>query len=139
MKRKVGTEKTAETDNIVAVEPVADVATDAMAGVEIGTATDASEEGVAPDTANGAAADDDGATTDAGGNREDVLTPERVADMVAEAEQRGYLRGRNESIEVLMRKPGMFERVADGRVDEAGGEQDVPEFLGHRRVSIWER
>ncbi len=67
------------------------------------------------------------------------MTMEQVEELVAAAEHRGYLRGRNESIEELMRKPGMLERGDTGRKDAAGVQCDAPEILSRRRVSIWER
>ena len=38
-----------------------------------------------------------------------VPTPEEIEQMMAEAEQRGYLRGRNEQIEQLMEAPTGYE------------------------------
>ncbi len=137
MKRKAETGKTAEMDEAKDAVSVAEMASDV--GTVTGKGTEASKDCVAPDTEAGAEEGDGVASTDAGGEREDGLTQERVAEMMAEAEQRGYLRGRNESIEELMRKPGMFERVADGRLAEADSEADVPEILSRRRVSIWDR
>lgn len=59
--------------------------------------------------------------------------------MVAEAERRGYLRGRNESISELMKRPGMFERMPDVReVDEARVSREV-DLLARERVSIWDK
>ena len=122
---------------------VADAATDAEVVTE--EATDVKVNSVAPDAEAVVAdadadanADVDGATIEAGDEAGEVLTSERVAEMVEEAEQRGYLRGRNESIEELMRRPGMFERVPDVRVDDVD-QGNAPEILSRRRVSIWER
>jgi|GEM_PF-963733 len=63
----------------------------------------------------------------------------RLQAMLAEAENRGYLRGRNESIEELMSRPGMLERNAAQRsADDADGGSE-PMILSHCRVSIWDR
>lgn len=68
-----------------------------------------------------------GVDTDAGaatvGGGKGTITAQELAAAVAEAEQRGYLRGRNESIEALMEMPPEEDRV---------------EILQHRRVSIWD-
>jgi hypothetical protein len=57
---------------------------------------------------------------------------------IAEAEQRGYLRGRNERIEELMQRPGIMERPGTTEINRADtkGEQG---FLSHLKVSIWDR
>ena len=57
------------------------------------------------------------------GGSKGTITAQELAAAVAEAEQRGYLRGRNESIEALMEMPPEEDRV---------------EILQHRRVSIWD-
>lgn len=62
-----------------------------------------------------------------------------IADLLADAEQRGYLRGRNENIAQLMRRPGVFERMPDARSSaehDAGSEIMV---LTRERVSIWDK
>ena len=63
---------------------------------------------------------------------------DRDADMVAqlaEAEQRGYLRGRNERIEELMSGPRLWQRDEQA---EAADEVSEVLFLNDRRRSIWE-
>lgn len=55
-----------------------------------------------------------------------------LAAAVAEAEMRGYMRGRNESIENLMKAP---EGVAE-KMEEAAAEP--VEILSRSRVSIWD-
>ena len=55
-----------------------------------------------------------------------------LAAAVAEAEMRGYMRGRNESIENLMKAP---EGVAE-KMEEAASEP--VEILSRSRVSIWD-
>ena len=62
-------------------------------------------------------------------------TPEEIEQMVAEAEQRGYLRGRNEQIEQLMEAPTGYETEALG---EGGPLQGEPMILGNLKPSIWD-
>lgn len=50
-----------------------------------------------------------------------------VEALVAEAERRGYLRGRNERIEALMAEPGVWEERNTG-----------PSILNRPRRSIWD-
>lgn len=59
-----------------------------------------------------------------------------VDRLVAEAEERGYLRGRNERIEELMKRPGVFEPSAEER---SGGDRQKPEvmILNNMRHSVW--
>lgn len=52
-----------------------------------------------------------------------TISEEEYAQAIAEAEQRGYLRGRNEQIDALM---------------EESPEADGVEILQHPRVSIWD-
>lgn len=56
--------------------------------------------------------------------------------LIAEAEERGYLRGRNENIAQLMERPGVFERLGCEVREEAptGG----VEILSRERRSIWD-
>lgn len=62
---------------------------------------------------------------------------------IAEAETRGYLRGRNERIAELMREPAIFERQAApaGRSsrDEDWQGESQPMILNNPRVSIWDK
>jgi hypothetical protein len=74
-----------------------------------------------------------------------LLSAAEVEQRVAEAEERGYLRGRNEQIEQLMHSPGVFQRVADtdGGVAAAAGnfadnDSEIM-VLSHPRVSIWDK
>lgn len=55
------------------------------------------------------------------GNGQDIET------LVAAAERRGYLRGRNERIEALMAEPGVWEEHTSG-----------PAILNRPRRSIWD-
>lgn len=59
-----------------------------------------------------------------------------IGPLLAEAEHRGYMRGRNERIEQLMEEPGMLERNSDSERRE--GEDEKVEILRHRRISIWD-
>lgn len=62
-------------------------------------------------------------------------TPEEIEQMVAEAEQRGYLRGRNEQIEQLMEAPTGYETETLG---EGGHLKGEPMILGNLKPSIWD-
>lgn len=62
-------------------------------------------------------------------------TPEEIEQMMAEAEQRGYLRGRNEQIEQLMEAPTGYETETLG---EGGHLQGEPMILGNLKPSIWD-
>lgn len=66
---------------------------------------------------------------------EKAPTPEEIARMIAEAEQRGYLRGRNEQIERLMEAPTGYEAEGAGEISRISGE---PMILGSIRPSIWD-
>lgn len=59
-----------------------------------------------------------------------------IGTLLAEAEHRGYMRGRNERIEQLMEEPGMLERNSDS--ERCEGEEEKVEILRHRRISIWD-
>ncbi len=59
--------------------------------------------------------------------------------MLAEAEERGYMRGRNESIAELMKKPGMMERMPARSVEEMTDNVDEVMILSRQRVSIWDK
>lgn len=56
---------------------------------------------------------------------------------LAEAEQKGYLRGRQERIEELMREPAPYQRQG-GRTQSPQGNSE-PMILNNPRVSIWDR
>lgn len=58
-----------------------------------------------------------------------------VEQLIAEAEQRGYLRGRNERIEVEMRRPSLLE---NNRNAERDVEVSQPLILNHLRRSVWD-
>lgn len=63
---------------------------------------------------------------------------EEVRAMLAEAEQRGYMRGRNESIEQLMRQPGMMEPLAVAEEGATIPDDNPPQVLSRIRPSIWD-
>ena len=68
-----------------------------------------------------------------------VYDEESVRTLVAEAEQRGYLRGRNEKIEMEMSRRGLFEQP-DGR-EEAPKPSDPRnpcDMLSYIRPSVWD-
>lgn len=56
-----------------------------------------------------------------------------VDKLIAEAEQRGYMRGRNEAARNFINQPAMFEEVRA----ESKPVQSSP-LLSSRRVSIWD-
>lgn len=93
-------------------------------------------------------------TTDGAGNTDitqpdDAPPPGQADDIearIAEAENRGYLRGRNERIAELMRQPALFERQTSPSARDAPGAMAAdsqadsqPMILNNPRVSIWDR
>lgn len=58
--------------------------------------------------------------------------------LIAEAEQRGYLRGRNERIEELMQEPGELEAPSAPATDSplTGGNEIL--ILNNMRRSVWD-
>ncbi len=66
----------------------------------------------------------------------EVLTPEMVEQMVRDAEERGYLKGRNEAVEALMDRPGYGGKPTEG-ADEDDGE-DAMMILREMRRSVWD-
>lgn len=58
-----------------------------------------------------------------------------VDALVVEAERRGYMRGRNEQIEVKMREPSQWQSPVDGG-GNPGREEAM--ILSNRRRSVWE-
>jgi len=69
---------------------------------------------------------------------EEMMKESEIDKLVAQAEERGYLRGRNESIDELMRRPGMMEREPWSRACEQAAESE-PMILNNLKVSIWDR
>lgn len=63
-----------------------------------------------------------------------ALTPESVAKLIEEAEERGYLRGRNESVDALMERA-----VTSQPPNEAYDDEDDPVMiLKEMRRSVWD-
>ena len=93
--------------------------------------------GIAPEPE---AAEEAVAPAEAQENNESTETPE-VSDieaLLAEAEQRGYLRGRNEAIEASMRTPALLEnsRLTRARALEAPDPASL--FLSRIRPGVWD-
>ncbi len=63
-----------------------------------------------------------------------------VARLVAEAEERGYLRGRNEAIAERMEQPALWENTA-GQPSTADDDRDADYaslFLSELRPGVWD-
>ena len=60
-----------------------------------------------------------------------------IASLLAEAEERGYLRGRNEKIAMEMRSPSLWETM---RKPEHMPDREKPQplILNHLRPSVWD-
>lgn len=70
----------------------------------------------------------------------DTAMPPNEADLasrLAEAEQRGYLRGRNEAVHLAMERPAMWQVAGSDLHAEPPTESDAA-FLRHIRPSIWD-
>lgn len=59
-----------------------------------------------------------------------------IEQLIAEAEQRGYLRGRNESIKQLMAQPAMYEQL-NARPHQPSTDSEVM-ILNNMRRSVWD-
>lgn len=96
--------------------------------------------GTGATTSSSARQDSDapGAGEPAAGNDSGMVKLSEIEALVAEAEERGYLRGRNENIERLMRRPGILEQEPWQR-DACGPSETEPMILNNPRVSIWDR
>ncbi len=57
-----------------------------------------------------------------------------IAAMVAEAEQRGYLRGKNEKIALEMKRPSQW----NGEVPAGDAMREQPSILNNMRKSVWD-
>lgn len=67
------------------------------------------------------------------------ITPEDMARAVSEAEQRGYLRGRNEAVSLAMAGPAMWEEPrGESKSTEDEGSDSDSLFLRHIRPSVWD-
>lgn len=64
---------------------------------------------------------------------ENTQTPAEVQRLIDEAEQRGYLRGRNEAAENIISQPALFQE----QHPDSEPFQQSP-LLTPRRVSIWD-
>ena len=64
-----------------------------------------------------------------------TVTPATAADDIAEAEQRGYLKARNELLSEKMQQPGLWQMPAAG--DTNAGEPEL-DLLNYIRPSIWD-
>lgn len=71
---------------------------------------------------------------------ETVYTARQIDEMMAEAEERGYIRGRNERITALMMRPELLENPLRPR--EAPSRPSAGElaeaFLSSLRPSVWD-
>lgn len=69
---------------------------------------------------------------------EESSTPQPdIATLIAEAEERGYLRGRNEKIAIEMRSPALWETIREP-AHKAEAEKPQPLILNHLRHSVWD-
>ena len=60
-----------------------------------------------------------------------------IASLLAEAEERGYLRGRNEKIAMEMRSPSLWETMREPE-HKSDREKPQPLILNHLRPSVWD-
>lgn len=71
-----------------------------------------------------------------------MLTADDIGRMLAEAEQRGYLRGRNERAEAMINRPLLFEnpRRSESEPEAArtSGEGLTEGFLSGLRAGVWD-
>ena len=69
--------------------------------------------------------------------QEPTSQPEQpdIDTLIREAEERGYLRGRNEQIALAMKQPAHWE--SPGRPEKAETEP-VPTILANMRRSVWD-
>ncbi len=68
----------------------------------------------------------------------DLASDPRVVALCNEAEQRGYLRGRNEKIEELMAQPGLFQPLTPASSTGSSSAQSEVLILNNMRPSIWD-
>lgn len=93
-----------------------------------------------PDVPDGNDPEDDAPQSAPDATEPPETTEADIEARIAEAETRGYLRGRNESIAELMREPAVFERQhAPGTPPLPENREDSqPMILNNPRVSIWD-
>ena len=65
-------------------------------------------------------------------------TPEEISQMVADAEQRGYLRARNEMAESFMSRPGLFENPLRRRDSPETARSLAENFLSELPRGVWD-
>lgn len=68
------------------------------------------------------------------------MSREEIATLIAEAEQRGYLRGRNEAVSLAMNETPMWSMAGSdsgGKRQPSSSESDTA-FLRHIRPSVWD-
>lgn len=61
-----------------------------------------------------------------------------IEAMLAEAEQRGYLRGCNEQIETLMQQPDLWHGTPAGSAARTDDDEPQILILNHIRPSVWD-
>lgn len=114
-----------------------------LAPAEVGEAEaaeadgEAAAEDVVPLSSEDGTSGDATATTAAEEATTEAAQPDWEA-LLAEAEERGYRRGRNENIAQLMERPGVFERLATGVREADGADTGRVEILTRERRSIWD-
>ncbi len=74
------------------------------------------------------------ATPTSAPTKEETYSWAEIESLVEEARQEGYLRGRNEQIEQVMRRPGIYRSEATSPTPQP---VDEP-FLAHIRPSVWD-
>lgn len=145
-KQKAAPVQAAETN--AAEEAVTTAAGQPEPEPETETATETAQQEAANPEPDSADTSPEAAVPEAGENAEAAEepsaseeTPAATPDidaLIAEAEQRGYLRGRNESIAELMRRPAMMQTITPEPAPEPEPDNE-PMILRHRRISIWDR
>lgn len=68
------------------------------------------------------------------------MSREEIATLIAEAEQRGYLRGRNEAVSLAMNETSVWSMAGSdsgGKRQQSSSESDTA-FLRHIRPSVWD-
>lgn len=93
-----------------------------------------------PDVPDGTDPEDDAPQSAPVATEPPETTEADIEARIAEAETRGYLRGRNESIAELMREPAVFERQHAPGIPPLpeNREDSQPMILNNPRVSIWD-
>lgn len=65
-------------------------------------------------------------------------TPAEIEQMIALAEQRGYLRGCNEQIEQLMLRPAVFQPAVPAHPTDSANASPAERFLANIRPCVWD-